>query len=135
MSKQKAKGTRWESAIVAYLRDHGFPHAERRALTGGKDLGDINAAPGLVIEAKDQARHSFAEWLDEATTEGRNAHADVAAVWAHRRGKGSPGDAYVVMTGEQFVRLLRAAGYGSPLEDSTDTADVPTGSSRAGVSA
>ena len=101
MSKQKAKGTRWESAIVAYLRDHGFPHAERRALT----------------------------------TEGRNAHADVAAVWAHRRGKGSPGDAYVVMTGEQFVRLLRAAGYGSPLEDSTDTADVPAGSSRAGVSA
>ena len=112
MSKQKQKGTKWESAVVAYLRDHGFPHAERRALTGGKDYGDINASPGLVIECKDQARHSFAEWLDEARLEGVNAGAQVAAVWAHRRGKSSPADAYVVMDGHTFVWLLRDAGYG-----------------------
>lgn len=111
----KARGTRWESAIVEYLRWRGFPHAERRALAGGKDKGDIAASPNLVIEAKSQARHSFAEWLDEATIEGENAGADVALVWAHRRGKGSPGDGYVVMTGATAVRLLRMAGYGDPI--------------------
>lgn len=116
MSKQKAKGTKWETAIVAYLQHHGFPHAERRSLNGANDKGDINASPGLVIEAKDQARHSFAEWVDEAVTEGENADADTAVVWAHRRGKASPGDGYVVMTGHQFVKLVRSAGHGDPEE-------------------
>ena len=113
----KQRGTRWESAIVDYVRDHGFPHCERRALSGGKDKGDLNIAPGLVIEAKCQSRHSFAEWLDEATEETANAGADIGMVWAHRRGKSSPGAGYVVMDGETAVRLLRLAGYGSPLED------------------
>lgn len=123
MSRQKEKGTRWESRVVGYLRAQGFPHAERRALTGGTDRGDINAAPGLVIECKDQSRHSFSEWLDEAVIEGRNAAADVAVVWAHRRGKASPADAYVVMSGEQFVSLLHAAGYGwtdNPMSSTTE---------------
>ena len=115
MSRAKAKGTRWESDIVAYLREHGFPHAERRALSGRADKGDINAAPGLCIEAKSQSRYSLAEWVDEAAVEGRNAGADVTCVWAHRRGKASPAEGYVIVTGAQFVELLRAAGYGSPL--------------------
>lgn len=115
MSAQRAKGTRWESACVTYARANGFPHAERRALSGGKDRGDLNISPGVVVECKSQARHSFAEWLDEAEVERVNAGADVAFVWAHRRGKGSPGDGYVVMTGEQAIALLRAAGYGDAL--------------------
>lgn len=119
MSKNKARGTRHETNVVNYLRDNGFPHAERRALAGAEDKGDINAGPGLVIECKAQARHSFAEWLDEAVVEGENARADVAAVWAHRRGKGSPADHYVVMTGAQFVKLLRLAGYGDTLEEAS----------------
>ena len=118
MSKSKARGTRHETAVVNYLREHGFPHAERRALAGAEDKGDINAGPGLVIECKSQARHSFAEWLDEALAERDNAVADFAVVWAHRRGKGDPGQHYFVMTAEQGVDLLRLAGYGTPLEES-----------------
>ena len=116
MSKSKARGTRWETAVVNYLRDHGFPTAERRTLSGSDDKGDINAGPGLVIECKDQARHSFAEWLDETEREKGNAGADVGFFWAKRRGLASPGKAYVVCTGEQMVWLLRAAGYGDALE-------------------
>lgn len=116
MSAAKQKGTRWETRIVEYLREHGFPHAERRTLNGTKDRGDVNAAPGLVIEAKDQQRHSWAAWLDEATEEGRNADAEIAAVWAHRRGRAGAGEGYVVMDGHTFVRLLRLAGYGDAAE-------------------
>lgn len=112
----KQRGTKWESAIVDYMRGTGFPHAERRTLSGSDDRGDINAAPGLVIEAKSQSRHSFAEWLDEATTEAANADAAIGLVWAHRRGKSSPAQGYVVMTGETCTRLLRMAGYGNPEE-------------------
>jgi hypothetical protein len=108
----KQRGTRWESRIVDYLREHGWPHAERRTLNGNKDRGDISGLIGVVIEAKDQARHSLAEWLDEAQQERANANADIGVVWAHRRGKASPAHGYVLMTGEDFTRLLKSAGYG-----------------------
>ena len=110
MSASKAKGTRWETAIVNYLADF-WPHTERRTLNGAKDKGDISGIPGVVIEAKNQNRMSLAEWVDEAETERRNANAAVGAVWLHRKGRANPGDAYVVMTGAQFVALLREAGY------------------------
>ena len=113
MSASKQRGTRWESAIVAYLREHGWPHAERRSLAGKHDRGDVAGVIGCVIEAKSQARHSWSEWLDEAEAEKSNDGADVGVVWAHRRGKASPADGYVVMTGAQFVELLQAAGYGT----------------------
>ena len=80
-------------------------------MNGSKDRGDITGIPGVVIEAKNQERHSLAEWLEEALSEAANDGADVAAVWFHRRGKGSPGDGYVLLNGHTFAALLREAGY------------------------
>lgn len=112
MSAGKVKGTRFESAIVNFLREHGFPWADRVPLSGAKDRGDVTIGPGgPVIESKNQNRHSWAEWLDEANEEAANANAPFGAVWAHRRGKGSPGAGYVVMDGNSFVMLLQQAGY------------------------
>jgi hypothetical protein len=111
MSRSRAKGTAWESAVVAYLRAFGATLAERRALNGSKDRGDIAGLPGVVIEAKSATRLELAGWLDEAETEGVNDSADIAAVWIKRRGRISAGAGYAVMSGETFARLLRAAGY------------------------
>lgn len=111
MSASKQRGTRWETAIVEYLQSQGWPHAERRALNGSRDRGDIAGLPGVVIEAKSASRIELAAWVKEAEAEAGNAGADVGAVWAHRRGKSSPGDGYVIMTGDQFARLLKAAGW------------------------
>lgn len=112
MSKSKDAGTRWESAIVTYLREHGAPHAERRTLTGGKDKGDIAGIPGVVIEAKNAARQDWSTWVDEAQTEAANvAPGTLAIVWAKRRGRSSPGNGYVMLTGAQLVQLLTEAGY------------------------
>lgn len=69
MSASKAKGTRWESAIVFFLHLAGWSQAERRTLNGAKDKGDISGIPGVVIEAKNQNRLSLAEWVDEAERE------------------------------------------------------------------
>ncbi len=112
MSASKQKGTRWESRIVDFLSEHGFTWADRVPLSGKSDRGDVTIGPGSpVIEAKDKARHAFAEWLDEANAEAVNTGAPFGVVWAHRRGKGSPGDGYVLMDGHSFVRLLHEAGY------------------------
>lgn len=111
MSRSKDKGTAWESAIVSYLRESGARYAERRALHGTQDRGDVAGIPGVVIEAKDERRHDLAGWITEAQAEGARDGASVWAVWAKRVRKTSPGDAYVIMTGDVFVRLLREAGY------------------------
>ncbi len=111
MSRQRAKGTRWESAICAFLADQGIPH-QRQPAHGINDKGDIHAAGIAVIEAKNQSRHSFAEWLDEAEAEAANAGRDVGVTWVHRRGKASPGEGYVVMSGRTFAYLLRELGPG-----------------------
>lgn len=111
MSAQKKKGTAWESAIVSYLRDKGFTYAERRALSGASDKGDLTGVPGVVVEAKSVSRTDLSGWLDEAEQERDNANADVGIVWIKRRGHTSPGRAYALLSGDDLVWLLKAAGY------------------------
>lgn len=113
MSVARAKGTRWESAIVGYLNENGFPHVERRALAGAADKGDIGGLPGWVIEAKNCGRDALPAWIDEVTAEQANAGAEFGAVWHHRRGKGSPGDGFVTITGATAVRILHALRRGT----------------------
>lgn len=105
------KGPHWEAKIVAYLRANGVPHAERRVMGGLADRGDIAGIPSVVIEAKNAAALALASWVDEAEDERLNDGAELAVVWHHRRGKASPGDGYVTMTGATLVYLLAAAGY------------------------
>lgn len=115
MTAARTKGTAWETAIVGYLRTVGAPHAERRALGGANDRGDIAGVPGVVIEAKSAARLELGAWLAEAEAERANDGAALAVVWHKRRGKASPADAYVTMTGAALAHLLAAAGYlGTP---------------------
>lgn len=107
MSASKRKGTAAETAIVNYLRAMGFIHAERRALNGTLDRGDIAGIPAVVIEAKNCARQELAAWVTEAEAERDNDRASLGVVWHKRRGKGDPRDWFVTMSGEQFTRLLR----------------------------
>lgn len=107
----KAKGSRWENAIVDHLRANGAPHAERRLAGSAKDRGDIAGLPGVVVQAKDWARIEPGPWLAEAEQQRANDGADIAVVWAKRRGKASAGDGFVLISPATLIRLLSAAGY------------------------
>ena len=109
MSKQRAKGTRWETAIRDYLQAEGI-EVHRQPAHGVNDKGDLHVGTDIVIEAKNQQRHSLSEWLDEATSEAANAGRPVGLVWFHRRGKGHPRDGYVLMDGRTATYLIREAG-------------------------
>ena len=111
MSASKQTGTAWETAIVRYLRERGFPGAERRALAGNKDLGDITGIVGLMVEAKAAKRHDLAGWSNEAAAQAINCKADMWAVWIKRPRHTSPAAGYVLLDGERFVSLLLDAGY------------------------
>lgn len=111
MSKAKAKGTAAETAVVKFLRDNGFPYAERRALHGTVDKGDITGCGPVVFEVKNHAKMDLAGWIKELETETVNAEANVGAVVAKKRGTTNPGDWYAVMPFEWFVWLLKEAEY------------------------
>lgn len=111
MSASMRKGTAWETAVVQFLKENGVPYAERRAKNGSKDRGDIAGIPGVVIECKNERAITLAAYADEATTEAINDDAPVAVAWIKRRGKASPGSAYVLLDGDTLVHLLAAAGY------------------------
>jgi hypothetical protein len=48
----------------------------------------------------------LSEWLKEAETERVNAKARTGVVWHRKRGKSSPGDWYVTMSGATFLDYL-----------------------------
>lgn len=102
----KAKGRVWESAVVQYLNQNGFPYAERRRLNGVLDRGDIAGFPGLVIEAKHEKTYKLPEWVREAERERDNDHAEYGVVWARQNGSPFAGAGFVIMSGQQFLTIL-----------------------------
>lgn len=93
--RSKDIGTRFESAVVNYLRLNGFGHAERRALAGALDKGDITGTPGIAWECKAGAvAHAasdlrVSQWLDETEHERVNAGAELGVLVVDRRGFGA----------------------------------------------
>lgn len=112
MNRSKQKGTAAETAVVRYLHTRGWLHAERRALSGSQDRGDVAGIPGVVIEVKNCKRDELGAWVDEAEQERANDGAVHSAVWHKRRGTTDPGAWFVTMTGEQYADLLIDAGHG-----------------------
>lgn len=152
-NRPRAIGTKTETAVTKFLVANGFPHAERRALRGTQDAGDITGIPGLCIEVKggEAARNAsdnqIEVWLADTERERTAANADVGMLILQRRGVGPANagrwwailplgdvlDAAVTAADSQgvwrtydtpvrmlltdAVQLLRAAGYGQPLDD------------------
>lgn len=143
-NKPKKIGTTAESAVTNYLRYNGFPYAERRALRGAEDAGDITGTPGVCWEIKggDAARHAsdgqVQKWLRDTDAEMIHAGADLGILVMQRAGYGPTrcGEWWAVtrfgfmvpstlagplasspirMTLSVIVMFLRENGYGDPL--------------------
>lgn len=77
MSRQKQKGTAFETAIVRYLRSAlDDQNIDRMILHGSADEGDIRGVQflgrDLVLECKDTRTLALTEHLREAQTEALN---------------------------------------------------------------
>ena len=112
-NRPKAIGTAAETAVVRYLAAHGFPAAERRALHGATDLGDITGTPSLCWEvkggdaAKDASDNQIADWMDEAQTEAGNAGATYGFLIVARRRK-NVRDWWAVIDVCDLAKLVRS---------------------------
>lgn len=107
MSRQKQKGTAFESAIVEYLQDKLCDDTiERRALNGTCDRGDISGVKfcghRMVLECKNENRMRLAEYMREAETEAKNDGAFYYAVIHKKRGVGI---STLQTVGQQYVTM------------------------------
>ena len=116
VNKPKQKGTAAETAVVSFLQSAGFPHAERLALQGGKDRGDITGIPGIVVEVKNEAQYTLSSWLTECRIEVDNARADFGFVAAKPRGVGNTriDQWYAIMNQGPWWDLVREARLNAP---------------------
>lgn len=112
VSRNKAKGTSAETAVVNYLNDNGYPYAERRALAGVNDKGDIAGIPAVAIEVKAQKTYSIPAWMRELKIEKANAKADTGFLVVKPIGVGSKntGEWWAVMPLSDMIELLKKAG-------------------------
>ncbi|WP_242890183.1 hypothetical protein [Actinomadura litoris] len=160
MNKPKQIGTAAERAVARFLQANGWPSAERRALRGRQDAGDITGTPGVCWEvkggnaARDASALAVDRWLLELDEETGHAGADVGVLVLQQRGigpqraglwsavlmlgalidlscTGAPRphsalalDVPVRMCLAHVVTILRAGGYGLPLEEEAFHGDV-----------
>ena len=95
--------------MVEFLNVHGFPYAERRALCGSQDRGDITGVPGIMFECKSHRDIDLGTYMNEVKVQKANAGAQLGVAVVKRRNR-SVGDAYVVLTLADLMELLADTG-------------------------
>lgn len=121
---QKAKGTRWETAVTRFLREAGL-YAYKPRQEGFRDVGDIHAPP-FTLQAKDwkDLAGALREGSDGARAQRANAGLPFGAA-VIKRARRPVEDAYVVIRLGDFPALVRAvqAGGADSLLDTTTEGD------------
>lgn len=109
VNKPKRMGTFAESAVAAFLIENGWPYAERRALQGLLDKGDIAGTPGLCWEVKSCSRANvpYSTYLRECEIERVNASAQFGITVVKTAGMGVTriGQWLAVMYFDDLIRL------------------------------
>lgn len=130
MSRQKAKGTLFESKVVNYLRTRLGDTEQtihREVLHGNTDQGDITGVrihgQPVVIEAKNYSNYAgkLKQWMQEGRTEAGNADAPYWFVVFHQKGLGldslSSMDNQPVLTDLKTLALIAGHGIIETTED------------------
>lgn len=97
VNKPKQKGTQAESDVVRWGKKHEFYAAERLALSGVNDRGDVRIATGVMVQVKDgytdrkePTDYQIDSWLKETEEQRRRGEFEVALLVHKRFGKGDP---------------------------------------------
>jgi hypothetical protein len=122
----KAKGTRWETAVVRFLRDAGL-YAIKPRQEGFQDVGDIHVAGLLTLQAKDykDLASALRNGTDGARVQRVNAGLAYGAA-VIKRARRPVEDAYVVFRLGDLPELVRALTRAEALYPS-DTEETDEG--------
>ncbi len=104
MTNTHRKGSRWRKVIQDWLSDLGCRTTYRPWMEQGDDIRASRHNLRLSIEAKDHRAFDLAGWIKQAEANSPPDH--VAVVVAKRRGSTAVDDAYFVLSGSSFARLI-----------------------------
>ena len=130
------RGKEAEQAVARWLREHGWPDAQRTVRTGwragdhqSRDRGDIDGTPRLAWQVKTSAsdftdtgvRNVLAATTEQAVAAG----ADYGIAVERRVGKTSPGRWHAWMTAGDLHNLTQTARKPDMLTTTEPRLDVP----------
>ena len=101
MSKSRAKGTEFETAVVNYLKEHKVFNATRLPMSS--PMGDIDGT-GVVLECKNQKTMTLAAWTDQAAKAGEVVKRMFFVI--HKRPRKNVSEAYVTFPLKNLPGLL-----------------------------
>ena len=109
---RKHRGLRSQLVVANYLSAHGFPHAESTG--AGRSGVDVTGLVGISMEVKARASFEPQAWMRQAQTSR-----GLPLVCFRPNGVGETQIASwpCIVRLEDLVTLMRAAGYGDPVED------------------
>ena len=107
---RKHRGYRSQKVVAMYLAEHGFPYAESTG--AGRSGTDITGTVGIDWEVK--ARKDFSPGATIKQLKDRHNGKDlpVAVLRLNGQGEANVGEWVTLLRLEDFVGLLRDAGYG-----------------------
>lgn len=120
VNKPKQMGTEHETKIKQWLREHGWPYADRRPQNGAADVGDLHLSERIpfVVEAKTAKRTTdratLGTFVKELEVEVANAKAEAGAVIFKKVGTTDVGEYYAIMPVKYLNTLLEKC-YGESL--------------------
>lgn len=114
---RKHRGYRTQLLVARWFAAHGWPHAES---TGASRQGaDVTGMADVAVEVKARRDLDPVAWVKQAE-KSADGRLPLAVVRCNGQGEQTVGDWIVMLRLSDATQLLRAAGYGAPLDEETE---------------
>ena len=116
MVRTRASAKKAGSTFERNTADHAMEYLDddsidRKVKTGRNDKGDVGGirtsfGERVLVECKDTAKVDLGNWRREVEVEMINDNAAIGVVVHKRFGKSAPGQQWVTMTYDDFLRII-----------------------------
>ena len=111
---RKHRGYKSQKIVANYLVENGWPYAESTG--AGRSGTDVTGTIGIDWEVKARKDFSPSTVIKQLKDRSNGKDLPVAVLRLNGQGEASIGEWVTILRLEDFVNLLRAAGYGDPVE-------------------
>ena len=112
---RKHRGYRTQRVVAERFAGNGFPHAE--PVGAGRAGTDIVGIVGIDIEVKARRGLNIKALMDQLDERAQDGVLGIGVLRPDGMGEANVGKWPVVICLDDAIALLRAAGYGTPLEE------------------
>lgn len=107
---RKHRGYRSQKVLAMYLAEHGFPFAESAG--AGRSGSDVTGTVGIDWEVKSRTGFNPSAAIKQLKERHNGKDLPVAVLRLNGQGEAGIGEWVTLLRLEDFVHLLREAGYG-----------------------